>query len=155
MYTLTSSIDEVVLVAADHPSLDADTQRFLEELRSERRFFGPTGSANPKPFPSLIDALAQRDGFRLAAVECGRVIGLARVDWSGELYLAVVADRRRHGVGTALGRAAAQRAEALSYPRLVLRSTRRSRAAGRMAEHLGCVVIEGDFGRTSMILRSA
>lgn len=145
-------VGAIQIVAADHPSLDRDVEIFLAELAVERRFFGPSAAANPKPFPSLIRALSDRGGFRLAAVECGRLIGLVRIDHDGFAHLAVVADRRGTGVGTVLGRAALDRAIQLGYTRIVLRSTRRSRAARRVGESLGCVVVDQDRGRTDLIV---
>ncbi len=140
------------IISADHPSLGGDIDRFLVDLRSEQRFFGPSAKANPKPFPSLIEALRGRGGFRIAAVECGRIVGLARVDGAGELFLAVVADRRGAGIGAALGRATLERAAVHNYRRVVMRSTRRSRAARRVAEQLGCLVVDHVHGRTDLIL---
>jgi GNAT superfamily N-acetyltransferase len=145
----------IAIVAADHPSVHSELERYFGELRAERRFFGPSASANPKPFPSLIEALAERSGFRLVAFEHGRVIGAARVDPHGRLFLAVVPDRRGTGIGTLLGRAALERASALGFRRIVLRTTRRSRAARRVGEQLGCVVVELAHGRTDMILDPA
>jgi GNAT superfamily N-acetyltransferase len=143
---------DVQIVAADHPSLDGDVERFLGGLRSERRYFGPTGRANPKPFPSLISTLSGRGGFRLAAVECGRIVGLVRVDGAGELSIAVGAEHRRAGIGSALCRAASERAAALGHGRLLVRSTRRSRAVRELATGLGAVVVERDRGRTELLL---
>jgi GNAT superfamily N-acetyltransferase len=149
------ALHTIAIVAADHPSVHGELDRFFCDLRSEQRFFGPSASANPKPFPSLIEALAKRAGFRLVAVEHGRVIGAARVDPDGRLYLAVAPDRRGDGIGTLLGRAALERASTLGYRRIVLRTTRRSRAARRVGEQLGCVVVELAHGRTDMILDPA
>jgi RimJ/RimL family protein N-acetyltransferase len=140
------------IVGVDNPSFGRDIDRFLDELRNEPRYFGPTASTNPKPFPSLIEALRGRGGFRVAAVECGRIIGMARINGAGELFLAVVADRRGSGIGQALGRAALERAADLHYRKVVFRSTRRSRAARRVAEQLGCVVVDHQHGRTDLIL---
>jgi GNAT superfamily N-acetyltransferase len=144
--------DAIRIVAADHPSLHHDIEGFLGGLRSERRFFGPSASANPKPFPSLIEALRGSDGFRLAAVECGRVIGAVRVDASGFVWLAVAADRRGLGVGTRLGEEAVQRAIELRYGRLIIQSTRRSHATRRVGEALGCSVHERGCGRTDLVV---
>ncbi len=140
------------IVRADHPVLDRDVELFLHELRAERRSFGPSARPAPKPFPSLLTALAGRGGFRLAAVECGRIVGLARVDGAGELFLAVAADRRGAGIGTALARAAVERAIDLNYRRLTIRTTRRGRAIRRLGHNLGCLVVERAFGRTDLIL---
>ncbi|HWL46034.1 MAG TPA: GNAT family N-acetyltransferase [Ilumatobacter sp.] len=142
----------VQVLAADHPSLGREVDAFLARLADERRFFGPSAAANPKPFPSLIRALDQRNGVRLAAVEAGRVVALVRIDGYGNAYLAVAPDRRAAGIGTMLGRAALDRAIQLGYTRVVLRSTRRSRAARRVGESLGCVVVEQGRGRTDLII---
>ena len=143
------------IVAADHPSLGHDVHTFVDDLRSESRFFGPTARTNPKPFPSLIDSLTARGGFRLAATDGEAIIGLVRVDDDGQLTIAVRADRRGCGLGTELGRAALRRAIELGYGRVVLRSTRRSRAAHRIGEALGCTVVQLDRGRTDLILELA
>ncbi len=144
--------DSLRVVAADHPALTRDVDEFLEGLRSEPRFFGPTARANPKPFPSLIEALGDRDGIRLAAIECGVVIGVIRIDAGGDVLMAVRADRRGDGVGTALGQVALRRAIDLGYRRLVMRSTQRSRAARRIGEALGCTVVDVGRGRTELII---
>lgn len=140
------------VVAADHPALARDVDDFLDELRSEPRFFGPTARANPKPFPSLIDALGHRDGIRLAALDGPDVIGVVRIDTDGDVLMAVRADRRGDGVGTALGQVALRRAIDLGYRRLVMRSTQRSRAARRIGEALGCTVVDVGRGRTELII---
>lgn len=143
------------VMVADHPSLDAHVDRFVAEVRSEQRRFGPTASRNPKPFRSLIDSVAERpphDGSRVAAVENGRVIGLARIDGCGELSIVVSPDRRGVGVGTALARAAAERALALGLDRITVRTTRRNRATRRIGEALGCRVVHRDRGRTDLVV---
>ena len=142
----------IFVVAADHPSLAGDIDVFLDRLQREQRYFGPTGRANPKPFRSLIASLRERGGFRMAAVECGRIVGLARVDGAGELFLAVGPEHRSRGIGTVLGGAMAERARDLHFTRLVLRSSRRSRAARRIGEQLDAVVIDHGRGRTEFIL---
>jgi GNAT superfamily N-acetyltransferase len=142
----------VQIVAADHPSLDREVAGFLAGLATEPRYFGPSAAANPKPFPSLIQALGANEGFRLAAVERGQMIGLVRVDPSGDAYIAVAAERRGAGIGTALGRAALDRAIGLGYTRIVLRASRRSRAARRVGEALGCIVVDRGRGRTDLIV---
>lgn len=144
--------DEICIAAADHPTLDGDVERFLQRLQAEERYFGPTARSNPKPSRSLIASLRGRGGFRMAAVECGHIIGLARLDGAGELFMAVDAEHRGMGVGTELGRAVARRARHLHYTRIVMRSTKRSRAARRVGEELGCVVVDGHRGRTDFIL---
>lgn len=144
--------DSLRVVAADHPALARDVHDFLVDLRNEPRYFGPSARANPKPFPSLIDALGERTGIRLAAVEDGDVIGVIRIDVHGDVLMAVRSDRRGRGVGTALGRVALRRAIELDYRRLVIRSTQRSRAARRIGESLGCTVVDVGRGRTELII---
>jgi len=149
---ISAMAEEICIAAADHPSLDRDIETFVARLQAEPRYFGPRARSNPKPSRSLIAALQGRGGFRLAAVECGQIIALARVDGNGELFMAVDVDHRGRGVGTELGRAVARRARELHHTRLVLRSTRRSRAARRIGEELGCIVIDGHRGRIDFIV---
>ena len=145
-------IDGIRIVAADHPSLGGDIEAFLDDVQRQQRFFGPSARSNPKPFRSLIDSMRERGGFRLAAVECGRIVGLARVDGAGEMFLVVGAEHRGRGIGTVLGRSMAERGHALHYTRLVIRSTRRSRAVRRLGEALGAVVVDDGDGRTEFIM---
>jgi GNAT superfamily N-acetyltransferase len=147
--------NEIHVVDAVHPSLDDELDRFFDDLHDEPRYFGPSASDNPKPFRSLVESLRRRDGIRLAAMECGRVVGVARVDAGGELLIAVTADRRGNGIGTTLGHAAVQRAAYLGHRRVVLRTTRRHRAASRVGEHLGGTVVERTRGRTEFVLEPA
>lgn len=115
-----------VVVPAEHPSLDNAVALFLADLRSERRFMGPSAAANPMPGRDLVDALARPDGgFRLASVEDGRVVALARVDQRGDLRVAVAADRRGVGIGTHLTQHVVDRARARGEARLCLRSSDR------------------------------
>ena len=111
----------------------SELERFLDDLHDEPRYFGPSASGNPKPFRSLIEALRRRDGFRLAAVECGRIVGVARVDEAGELFIAVTADRRGAGIGTTLGHAAvaARRLPRSPAGRPAVHSSQRRRAPRR------------------------
>lgn len=139
------------LGATDHPSLAGDIEAFLDRVHSEHRFFGPTARSNPQPFRSLMTSLRERGGIRMAAVECGRIVGLARVDGAGELFLVVGPEHRGRGIGTSLTQAMAERARQLHYARIVLRTTRRSHAARRVGEKLGAVVVHHGRGRTELI----
>jgi len=143
---------QIVIAAVDHPSLAGYVERFLEDLRAESRYFGPRAARNPKPFPSLIEAVAGSEGFRLAAVECGRIVGLARVDLGAELFVAVVAERRNMGIGTALCEASLQHAGQLGIATIVLRSTQRSTATRRLGARLGCVTVDRGHGRVELIV---
>ena len=141
----------ILVVDAQHPSLGAELDRFFDALHDEPRYFGPSASTNPKPSRSLIEALRTPEGVRMAAIECGRAVGVARVDTSGELFIAIVNDRRGTGVGTMLGRAVLDRAAEAGYRRVVLRTSRRSRAARRVGEQLGCTLVERPRGRTDLV----
>ena len=151
----TKELGGIQVVDALHPSLDDELERFFEDLHDEPRYFGPSASSNTKPYRSLVEALRRREGFRLAALECGRVVGVARVDGTGELFMAVTADRRGAGIGTTLGHAAVQRAVCLGHRRVVLRTTRRHRAARRVGEQLGGTIVERGRGRAEFVLEPA
>ncbi len=140
------------IVAVEHPSLDGDVELFLDGLRSEQRYFGPTARANPKPFSSLIESLQRRTGFRLGVVECGRVVGLARVDRAGQMFIAGLPEHRGRGIGTLLGKAVLDRATQLGYQRISIRSTTRSRACHGIGAALGCAIRVGTRGRTDLIV---
>lgn len=139
------------IVAADHPSLDGDVAAFVERLLREPRYFGPTARLQPKPPRSVVESLGARGGVRMAAVECGRIVGLARIDGHGRLRLAVEPERRGHGVATELGRAMVLRARALGYERIELRTSRGDIARG-VGEELGVRVVEHAPDRIEVFL---
>ena len=149
-----AELNEIDVVDALQPSLDDELDRFFDELHDEPRYFGPSASENPKPFRSLVEALRRRDGIKLAAMECGRVVGVARVDSGGELLIAVTADRRGIGIGSTLGHAAVQRAAFLGQRRVVLRTSRRHRAARRVGERLGGTQVNSTKGKTEFIVEN-
>ncbi len=143
----------LLIVAADHPSLDGAVARFAGALRAETRYFGPTAAANPKPFPSLVERLSSHHGgFRIAAKLGADVIGMAGVDDHGDVLIAVAESERGRGVGTVLARAVVERARALGFTRLVLRSSRRSRAATALGAAMGFAVVDQGRGRIDLIL---
>jgi GNAT superfamily N-acetyltransferase len=143
----------VRIAAADHPSLDTAVAEFAARLRAEPRYFGRLDGSAPKPFPSLIARVCSREsGFRIAALYEGRVIGLARVDDRGEVYVVVAAAARGRGLGLALARAVVERARADGRTRLVLRSSRRSRAALALGVAMGFVAVDLGRGRVDLIL---
>lgn len=145
--------EDLRIIAADHPSLDSGIARFADEIRTEPRYFGRPHGTGPKPFPSLIARACSREsGFRIAALHEGRVVGVARVDDDGEVFMVVVADARGRGVGLALARRMIDRARADGCSRLVLRASRRSRAAVALAESMGFVVVDLGRGRIDLIL---
>ena len=146
------ALSDLCVVAVDHPSLDRDVELFLDDLRSEQRYSGPTARTGPKPFSSLIESLRRRTGFRLGVVECGRLVGLARVDRAGQLFIAVLPEHRGRGIATLLGKAVLERATQLGYRRISIRSTTRSRACHGVGAALGCTIRVGAHGRTDLIV---
>lgn len=143
---------DIVIAAADHPSLDETVADLLAELRAEPRYFGPSARSNPKPFPSLIDGLSQHGAFRLAAVARDRVVGLARVAEDGDVLVAVARGRRNRGIGSALLAATMHRGEQVGFTRLVLRTSHRSEAIRRAADHVGAIAVDQGRGRLDLIL---
>lgn len=142
----------ILVVAADHPSLVGEIERFLGRLQREQRYFGPSARRNPKPSRSLIETLRARDGFKMAVVECGAIVGLARVDRTGELTIALAAEHRGRGIGPILCQRMIERARDLHYRRLVLRTTKRSRAVRRIGHELGATVVEHGRGNLEFIM---
>ena len=140
---------DVVIAAADHPSLGSGLGDFLAGLRSEHRYFGPSARTNPKPFPSLIDAIGRPDGTRLAAVGPERIVGAVRIADDGEVFVAVAQGHRRRGIGTELLAAALRHAD---QDRLVIRASHRSDAVRRAAERLGSVAVDVGRGRVDLFL---
>lgn len=143
---------DIAIVATQHPSLDDMFSDFLTELRAEPRYFGPTGRSNPKPFPSLIEGLADHGEIRLAALGCDRVVGACRVDSQGDVLLAVTRGRRRQGIATALLLAVVERAAHDGWTRLTIRASHRSTAIRKVAERLGAVAVEVGRGQVEMLL---
>ena len=140
----------MLIVAADHPSLTEERERFAATLRAEQRFFG-RASADPKPFPSLIAKLLADDGLRLAAAVDGEIVGLACLRADGEAAVAVAESWRGQGVATALVRAVTVRGRELGFERIFLRSSRRSGAVAAMGEALGATVVDLGRGRIELI----
>lgn len=101
----------VLVVSVDHPSLDGDVVRFLADLRTESGASGSHAQSRPTPVASLIHELGLRNGLRLGVVQCGRLVGMTRIDERGRLHLAVAADHRGRGLGRLLVEATAERAK--------------------------------------------
>ena len=66
--------------------------------------------------------------------------------------MVVARDHRGRGVGRALAAAVVERSRALGYTRLVMRSSRRSRAALTMGASMGFTVVDLGRGRVDLIL---
>ena len=138
-----------IIVALDHPSIQHAVDRFATELKQEKRYFGP--SATPAPFPSLIRELTQPGGLRLGTMVDGRLVAMARVADSGETALAVVDDWRNRGVGRSLLTFTARRAGELGHGRIVLHSSRRSRALASLGSTIGATTVDHGRGRIDLI----
>jgi GNAT superfamily N-acetyltransferase len=143
----------LLLAAADHPSLDGALADFADRLRSERRSFGPAAISNPKPTASLVDRLSRRgDGFATAAMLDGVVVGVCRIGPDGDVAIAVDPSHRGVGIGAALLRVGVDRAPRYGIDRLVLRTSRRGRAAHRLAARLGFERWDGERGTVESVL---
>lgn len=142
---------DVVIAAADHPSLGAGLTDFLAGLRSEHRYFGPSARTNPKPYPSLIEAIGRDDGTRLVAVGPERVVGALRIADDGEVFVAVAHGHRRRGIGTELLEAALRHA-GHDRDRLVIRASHRSEAVRRAAARVGSIAVDAGRGRVDLFL---
>lgn len=144
--------DSPLIVALDHPSVSEAVDRFADALRREQRFFGQR--AAPAPFPSLINRVTSAGGMRLGAMVDGQIVGISRVEASGDTSIAVTADWRGFGVGAALLSASVHRAGQAGISRLVLRSTRRSRSVAALGASVGAVAVDQGRGRVDLILRT-
>jgi GNAT superfamily N-acetyltransferase len=143
----------LLLVAADHPSLEGAILDFAARLRAERRWFGPGAAANPKPSASLVDRLGRTgDGPGAAAVLDGVVVAVCRIDRAGIVSIAVDPAHRGLGIGAGLLRRTIDRAQRDGIDRLVLRTSRRSRAAHRLAAQLGFERRDGERGAVEFVL---
>lgn len=142
------------LVAADHPSLDGATQRFAEELRAERRYFGQGSRDVSKPFPSVISEVSRLEGLRMALVEGDRVVALARIDGQGTATMAVAADRRRSGLGTQLMQAIVEHAHRSGFDRIVMPASFRSASLVEIGTTLGASVVDLGRGRIDLIFEA-
>ena len=106
---------DLVIVAADHPSLDDAITSFGAELRAETRYFGRRGQRAARPSPTLVDRLTTPGcANRLAGMIGGRIVAVAAVDDDAadgpELLIAVAADWRGQGLALELGQAIVARA---------------------------------------------
>ena len=137
------------VVALDHPSVIDAVEAFALELRSEQRYFGPR--ASPVPFPSLINRVTSAGGSRLGVMVDGRLIAMSRVESTGDTSIAVVTDWRGRGVGRMLMAATVQRAGQHGLGRIVLRSTRRSKAVQALGAAVGACTIDQGLGRVDLI----
>ncbi|MFT4865836.1 MAG: GNAT superfamily N-acetyltransferase [Ilumatobacter sp.] len=137
------------VVALGHPSLADCLTKFAAQLRAEPRFFGR--SAAPKPARSMIERLMTVGSVNFGVMSEGQLIAVARVDDSSELDIAVLADRRGHGIGSLLLRHTIERAELVGHERIVLHSSRRSRPVAAIGQRSDATAIDHGDGRVDII----
>lgn len=140
------------IATTDHPSLNSELERFLDELAAEQRYFGPSARCAPKPSRALLTGLRAGGGFRLVAVDRQRVIGAIRVDDRGELFVAVLASHRGGGLGRSLTEAAVAQARRRGHRSIVLRTTRRATAALRLGTRLGGTALVAEHGGLEVVI---
>ena len=140
------------VVAIDHPSLQLLVDPFVDGLRSESRRFDRRGRANPKPFPSLVRKVTDRQRRRFGVIEPERLVAMASLSRDGEVAVAVLANRRGRGLGSMLLSNVVERAGALGYRRLVMESSRRSRPVAALGARFGWKSFEIGLGRVELVL---
>ena len=128
----------VLVVAADHPSLDGALEAFVASLATDPC---TTSRRRSMRHRAVREVARPTDGFRLAAVEGDRVVGLARVGADGDVVVVVAADRRGSGIGTVLIGEVVERARRYGFGSLHLRRSRRSARADEVARRHGAVVV--------------
>ena len=142
-----SVLVDLRITPADHPSLDGGVERFADEIKAEPRYFGRPDGTGPKPFPSLdragvlarvrLPVRGPPRGTRRGSRPCRRRTG--RSSWSSSpLPGGEESGSRSHARWSNVPGSD-------GCTRLVLRSSRRSRAAVALAESMGFVVV--DVGR--------
>lgn len=146
---------ELVIVAADHPSLDDAVAEFAAGLLAETRYFGRRGLKAARPSPALVRRLTTAGcRNRLVGLIGGRIVAVAAVDDDAldgpELLIAVAADWRRRGLALALGREIVARATERGLERIVLRTSRRSSDVLDAGRELGLEAV--DLGRGHLAL---
>lgn len=140
------------IVAIDHPSLMHLVDPFIDELRQESRGFGRIDAANPKPFPSLVRRVTDRDRIRFGTMTDDGLAGMASLSRDGEISLAIAAPHRNLGHGTKLLVHVVQVAERAGFGRVHMISSRRSRPVTRLADRFGWTVVDSSRGRLDLIL---
>ncbi len=151
---------DLVIVAADHPSLDDAITSFGAELRAETRYFGRRGQRAARPSPTLVDRLTTPGcANRLAGMIGGRIVAVAAVDDDAadgpELLIAVAADWRGQGLALELGQAIVARATERGLRRIVLRTSSRSSDVLDAGRQLGLDPVELGPGRLALVRQLA
>ena len=141
------------VVAIDHPSLVHLVVPFASRLHDEPRRFGRAGVCNPKPFPSLIRRVTDRERRRFGVMSIGELVGMASLSVHGEVAMAVAAAHRGQGIGALLLEQMVVEAERAGHERLVMESSRRSRPIALLGQRYGWSVHELARGRVELTLQ--
>lgn len=107
---------EILVTAVDHPSVHRQFDRFVDELRMERRCAGRGPATSRTPTPEVIEHLVGDRRMRLGAMLGGRLVAVAAVDNDGAVAVAVAPEFRRRGIANELMRVVVERAAAIGYP---------------------------------------
>ena len=147
---------KITVLAADHPSLEPRARSLLRRPARRAPLLRTVGVRQPQAVPLAdrrprrrrrLPTRRRRDAAGSSASPASTPT--ARCSSLSSATGAARASGRSSGGPPWNGRARS------GYRRIVLRSTRRSRAARRVGEQLGCVVVERSHGRTDMILDPA
>jgi GNAT superfamily N-acetyltransferase len=147
---------DLVIVAADHPSLDGAIAALGSALRAETRYFGRRGQQAARPSPILVERLTTAVcRNRLAGMVAGEVVAVAAVDDDApdgpELLIAVARKWRGRGLALALGRELVARATQRGLERIVLRTSHRSSDVLEAGRQLGLEAIDLGRGRLALV----
>lgn len=150
---------ELVVVTADHPSLDPAVEVFASALRAESRYFGRRGDEAARPVPSLVRRLTSPGhdhcDLRVAGLIDGEIVAMAAIDEQApegpELLIAVAAPWRRRGLALAVGQELVRRATQRGLERIVLRTSRRSSDVHEAGLALGLELVELGPGRQALV----
>ena len=147
---------DLLIVAADHPSLDDAIAAFGAELRAETRYFGRRGQRAARPSPTLVERLTTPGcANRLAGMIGGQIVAVAAVDDRAadgpELLIAVAAAWRGQGLALQLGRAIVARATERGFDRVVLRTSHRSSDVLDAGRQLGLDPVEVAPGQLALV----
>ena len=151
-------LEQLVIVSADHPSLDEAVATFGAALRAETRYFGRRGERAARPVPSLVRRLTDPlHDLRLAGLIDGEIVAMAAIDDDAaegpDLLIAVAEPWRRQGVALAVGREIVARATEDGRQRVVLRTSYRSSDIRDAGDALGLETFDLGRGRLALVRR--
>ena len=151
-------LPQLVVVSADHPSLEGAAAAFGAALRAETRYFGRRGerAARPDAVPGA-PAHGPVANLRLAGLIDGDIVAMAAIDDEAvdgpELLIAVAEPWRGQGVALAIGREIVARATEDGRQRVVLRTCYRSSDIREAGDALGLETFDLGRGRLALVRR--